>query len=1104
MKITRLLAASVVGVVGGAMLPLATMLPAQAAPPVTVVTGGDISANGSSGWAIETTNGATGAFVKGTGTPPLGSGSFFMKSNATGDKKFLHLTKLDGVPFAGRPLADLTELSFSSYAANGVYSPYVNIPIHSDLIDANNNGLADGTEVGVPSATGNAILVHEPTVPGSVWTTSNTIDAGATWRITRPVVSGGVIPVWTYRTYADWMSILTDGVFNPDYGDIQWVIGDSSSAAWSGKSGWVDAITVTTTSEAASFDLEEGLGSCPVAIDTPNKSFTLIDDCTTDSTLMLRDGWSLDGAGYTITAVDPSASVDFTGAVVTNEIVSGGGSMNITDVTIDGDLADGCSNNLFGVKFDGASGTLTDSTISDIKYGAGSGCQGGNSVDITNLGGSTRLTVDVDNVDVTGMQKTGIRANGKVALTLTNSSVASSELDLVTASNSLQISRGARAYVSRNTFGGNDWDGNTTWSASGVLLYGAEDVTFTRNVVTGTDTDLGLYISQDATYQAGRTTLTCNLVERDAAVDTPFDLWSTGIGADADLTAKVDARGNTVRGFATAYENVDNETGGPCALGPVLDLRLSGSSSSVTADWSAPAPVDAAPVESYEVTLTPGGATQTVTDTFVTFAGLNAAKEYTASVVPLNAAGRGAAASASGTTDPGPATVTEVSATASTATVGWSAPGNAYTGFDLVIEDGGGVVDSQTANGDARTWTFTGLDAETNYSITVTPWIGAKSGASDTDSVMTKQASAPGPVSGLSLEGSGTTLTATWTAAPGASDYEATVTPGGQVVAGTGTAANFTIVPGKEYTATVVAHNDVGWGPGRSASFDTSLPDAPGQLSAKGGTTAAKLTWNPVSTPSPVTDYSIVASPTSGQVVTKDVTRAGLAFPVKVTGLARKMSYTFAVTAENAFGTSQASSVKLRGTVAKAKFFSTKVTAGKKLTVKGKVTDADNHKPVSGQKLVLFAKTKGTSEFVNLGVKATSAGNGKYTFTYKPKSTATYYVLSRGSVRMNGRSAKSSVTVKASVTMKASRSSMKKGQEVTFSGKAKPTTATAVDLQRKQGSGWVTQKSKALADDGTYSVKWKADSGKDYGWRVRVAGPTIKSGVSASKLIAVN
>ena len=615
------------------------------------------------------------------------------------------------------------------------------------------------------------------------------------------------------------------------------MIGDTSSAAWAGKEGWVDDIEVTTTTESATYDLEEGLGSCPVSIDRPAKTFTLTGDCTTNATLTLRDGWTLDGAGHTITVVDPSSG-SFTGAVLTNEIVSGGASMYISDVTIHGNLASGCSSSLFGVRFDGARGSFTNSTVSAIRYGAGSGCQSGNSVDITNLGGPTRLPVTVDGVSVTEFQKTGIRANGNVALRLTDSSVASSDLDLITASNSLQISRGARAYVAGNTIAGNDWDGNDLWSATGVLLYGAEDVTFIRNVVNGDDTDLGLYVSQDSTYQAGTTTLTCNLFERDAAPDsTPsaLDLWSTGVGADADLLAKVAATGNTVRGFVTPYDNVVNEVGGPCASGPVTDVAVDGGDESVTATWMPPSGPDFAPVTSYEVTLTPGGQTQTVTDPTATFSGLSPAKEYTVSVVPVNAAGSGTPASASGTTAPGAATITTTSSTDTTATVSWTVPGNAYTAFDLSADDGAGGVTTKTVDGDARSWTFQGLDPLTTYTVTVTPRIGGASGTSDSADVSTAGTStAPGPVTGLTLTGSGTTLTADWTAVVGATDYEATLLPGGQVESGAGTSAAFTITPGKEYTVTVVAHNAGGWGPGRSASIDTELPAIPRALQVVG------------------------------------------------------------------------------------------------------------------------------------------------------------------------------------------------------------------------------------------------------------------------------
>ena len=75
--------------------------------PVHVVTGGDVSADGSSGWSLETLHTGNGAFVPGTGTPPLGTGSYHLKSNVTGDKDFLHLTKVDGVPLLGQHLTDI-------------------------------------------------------------------------------------------------------------------------------------------------------------------------------------------------------------------------------------------------------------------------------------------------------------------------------------------------------------------------------------------------------------------------------------------------------------------------------------------------------------------------------------------------------------------------------------------------------------------------------------------------------------------------------------------------------------------------------------------------------------------------------------------------------------------------------------------------------------------------------------------------------------------------------------------------------------------------------------------------------------------------------------
>ena len=51
--------------------------------------------------------------------------------------------------------------------------------MHSGLIDTNNDGIADGTQSGIPAASGNAVLIYEPTVAGGSWGTNNTIGTTA-------------------------------------------------------------------------------------------------------------------------------------------------------------------------------------------------------------------------------------------------------------------------------------------------------------------------------------------------------------------------------------------------------------------------------------------------------------------------------------------------------------------------------------------------------------------------------------------------------------------------------------------------------------------------------------------------------------------------------------------------------------------------------------------------------------------------------------------------------------------------------------------------------------------------------------------------------------
>jgi hypothetical protein len=62
------------------------------------------------------------------------------------------------------------------------------------------------------------------------------------------------------------------------------------------------------------------------------KTMTLVADCTTDTTIQVPAGFTLNGAKHLITAVDPAGG-NFNGAVVANEVVDS--TINVKNLVID-------------------------------------------------------------------------------------------------------------------------------------------------------------------------------------------------------------------------------------------------------------------------------------------------------------------------------------------------------------------------------------------------------------------------------------------------------------------------------------------------------------------------------------------------------------------------------------------------------------------------------------------------------------------------------------------------------------------------------------------------------------------------------------------------
>jgi parallel beta-helix repeat protein len=195
-------------------------------------------------------------------------------------------------------------------------------------------------------------------------------------------------------------------------------------------------------------------------------------DCTTDSTIYVPDGFTLNGNGFTITAVDPAGS-HFTGAVVQN----GGTWAEVAYLTIDtsslSNVCDAGADRLRGIMFEGASGKIHHNTVLNINQGS-SGCQEGNGIEVRNapFDGThpniQSVVVSFNTVDQ--YQKTGILANGDVHAVVRYNNVYGFGPVSFIAQNGIQLGFGAQGAIFGNHVEGNVYS-PMTWASSGILLY---------------------------------------------------------------------------------------------------------------------------------------------------------------------------------------------------------------------------------------------------------------------------------------------------------------------------------------------------------------------------------------------------------------------------------------------------------------------------------------------------------------------------------------------------------------------------------------------------------------------------------------------------------
>jgi parallel beta-helix repeat protein len=225
--------------------------------------------------------------------------------------------------------------------------------------------------------------------------------------------------------------------------------------------------------------------------DVRGQTWRLRADCQTDESIAVPDGFTLDGRGHRITAVDP-ASGHFLGAVVQNA----GASAQVRNLVIEASaLSNVCDpsgppdQRLAGIRFVNAAGTISGNRVLNINQGQ-SGCQEGNAIAVDVADEAPARTVRIVGNHVEGYQKTGIVVNGNVDVSIDRNRVIGLGPVAFIGQNGIQLGFGARGEITRNQVSQNIYTQSDA-AATGVLLLSAGDmVDVTGNAIE--DCDVGV------------------------------------------------------------------------------------------------------------------------------------------------------------------------------------------------------------------------------------------------------------------------------------------------------------------------------------------------------------------------------------------------------------------------------------------------------------------------------------------------------------------------------------------------------------------------------------------------------------------------------------
>jgi uncharacterized repeat protein (TIGR01451 family) len=317
-------------------------------------------------------------------------------------------------------------------------------------------------------------------------------------------------------------------------------------------------------------------------------TYTLSANCgdVTDPITVPSTITTVNGAGHTISATDIGSS-EFDGAILTN--ASSGQTMNIENLTVSGPAGgfQVCTNSndtLFGIRFNDASGSVDNVTVEHIwqqpNLSDAPSCNAGTAIRADNP--SAPRTVTITRTTVMDYQKNGIDGRGAgMTMDVSDSTIGPpNDQEGLIAANGLVYVGSTGTAMNNTIFGSGDQQlpgppGGGT-DATAVILFGAQNVTITHNMITGAKTDVGVSVSSASTGNI----ISFNTITRtapdvpdptghgidvftpDGSSATPicntFSKWNTNIVGAEQISCAPLPKGTECQSYSAAAPAVDS------------------------------------------------------------------------------------------------------------------------------------------------------------------------------------------------------------------------------------------------------------------------------------------------------------------------------------------------------------------------------------------------------------------------------------------------------------------------------------------------------------------------------------------------------------------